>query len=120
MPVQEVPLNFENLKNLNEGRIDKLLKTHLARAAQDCIDRPADKTAREVIMKFTFKPEFDTQTQEAETASCEIECKTRVPVYRTKKFQMRLSNKGFMYNADFPNAIDQPPLPFENGGADLQ
>lgn len=108
--VIEVDLNFSNLKHLDEGRIDKLLMHHLGNIARDCINRPNDKKEREVHLVFRAKPEPDPDTGDAVSAAVEIECKSKVPVYRSRKFQMRLKNGGFTYNQDFPDDLKQPSL----------
>lgn len=107
---QEVSLDFDNLAALDEGRINALLRHHVARIAADCISRPLDKSARKVTLDFIVKPEVDPQTGECDSAFVEIECKSKVPTYRSKTYQMRLSNRGLLFNVDFPDSIDQQPL----------
>lgn len=107
--VIEVPLDFSNLKNLDDGRIDKLLKHHIGNIARDCINRPTDKSARKVTLEFIVKPQPNPEG-DAETASVEVECKSKVPIYRSRRFEMRLSNNGLSFNADFPDDINQPSL----------
>ncbi len=107
--VVEVPLDFTNLTKLDDGRIDKLLKHHLSIAARDCINRPGDKNARKVTLEFICKPQANPEG-DAETASVELECKSKVPIYRSRSFEMRLNNGGFTYNQDFPNDLSQPSL----------
>jgi hypothetical protein len=107
--VEEVPLDFTNLAGIDDGRINRLLAMHLARVAQDCIDRPGDKTKRQVCLTFTVEPVVADDGQ-AETSRIEIECKSKVPVYRSRPYEMRLTKGGFKFNRDFPDAIDQPSL----------
>jgi hypothetical protein len=107
-----VPLNFENLASLDSGKIDKLVRMQLARAAQDCVSRPGDKSPRRVVLEFLFVPIM------AEDASCEtvgatVECKTKVPVYRSKPYEMRVGNQGFLFNEDDPQSVNQGTLPLD-------
>ena len=106
---QLVQLDFSNLSVLDEGRIDKLLKKHIQNIAQDCIDRPGDPTARTMQLNFTVKP-ICTPEGYCENTFVEIECKSKVPVYRSQTFKMRVSRQGLQFNQDFPDEIDQQPL----------
>jgi hypothetical protein len=107
---QTVPLDFSNLAGLDEGRINKVLCAHLQRIAMDCINRPSDKTKRKVSLEFTVSPVIDVDSQECESAKIEIECKSKVPVHRSKPYEMRVTSKGFLFNRDFPDKVDQLPL----------
>lgn len=108
--INEVQLNFENLVELDEGRINRLLMRHIQRISQDCMDRPTDKTKRKVILEFTAEPVYDPDTRECESVKVEIECKSKVPVFRSKTFQMRVTKAGLRFNPDFPDQLDQPSL----------
>lgn len=116
MPRTEiVALDFTNLAGLDEGRINKVLGYHLQRVAMDLINRPGDKTARKVSLDFTIKPQIDLDTGECSSAKVEVECKSKVPVHRSKPYEMLVDSKGFRFNRDFPDTADQAPL-FREGG----
>lgn len=114
MGVKLVPFNFENLAHLDDGRIDKLLKAHVARATQDCLDRPGDKTKRHVTLKISIEPIIDDSGQ-CESTHVEIECLSKVPVFRSRTYEMRATKAGMLFNADFPDELDQQPL-FDRSG----
>ena len=107
--VQEVPLDFAHLQNIDDGKVDALLRFHLQRVAQDCQNRPGDKTKRKVTLEFSAMPVPD-ESGEAFEAYVQIEVKSKLPVHRTKAFAMRLGRNGFAYNQDFPEDLDQPSL----------
>ncbi len=107
--VEEVPLDFTHLQSIDDGKVDALLRFHLQRAAQDCQSRPADKTKRKVTLEFAVSPILD-ESGEAYEAHVQIEVKSKVPVNRTRAFEMRLGRNGFTYNQDFPEDLDQPSL----------
>lgn len=107
---REVPLAFSTLVDLDSGRIDKLLAMHLARIAQDCMNRPGDKTKRKVTLEFEVSPVEDPETRECEHCKVAIECKSKVPTYRSKVFQMRVTKGGLLFNKDFPDSLHQAPL----------
>ena len=107
--VQEVKLNFENLTELDSGKINMLVERHLAQIASDCINRPADETKRKVVLEFFAEP-IPEEDGQCERAKIEIECRSKVPVYRSRRFEMRVSKGGFLFNKDFPGELDQPSL----------
>jgi len=113
MPTETVVLNFSSLNDLHDGRIARLLTQHLKRIAEDCMDRPGDKTKRKVQLEFIAEPIPDDDGG-CDHVNLEIECRSKVPTYRSKKFEMRVSKGGFLFNKDFPDAIDQQGLPFSD------
>lgn len=110
MSVQHVDLTFESLEELDNGRIAVLLKRHLANIAQDCMNRPTDASKRKVALEFNFTPIPDPETRECDSVAVEIECRSKVPVYRSRVFQMSVHRTGFVFNRDFPDHLDQQPL----------
>lgn len=110
MAVQTVDVDFRALHELEGGRYATLLRHHLANLARDCMDRPGDDKERVLTIQFRMKPEMDEDTRDCEKVNMTIEMKSKVPVFRTKKFQLRPHAKGFMINRDFPDDIDQPSL----------
>lgn len=109
MNTRHADLSFETLPALDE-KLVLLLRKHLANVAQDCISRPGDETARKVCLEFIFKPTRDPDTGECDVVNCEVECKSKVPIYRSRVYPMRVHKSGFLFNRDFPEELDQPPL----------
>lgn len=107
--IQELPLNFANLATIDSGKVDKLLRFHLQRIATDLQARPGNTSARRLTLEFNFVPMSD-EAGECEGAKVEIEAKSKIPVYRTKTYEMRVVNNGMLFNQDFPDSKDQPAL----------
>lgn len=105
-----LPLTFANLGRLDDAKIDKCLKHHLQRIAQDCYARPGDTTKRKVTMEFIVEPICDSMTHECTTAKVEIEIKSKVPVHRSQPFPMVCGREGFKFNADFADDLDAQSL----------
>ena len=107
--VVEVPLDFSNLAKIDNGRVDRLLRHHLGRIANDLIARPGDPGQRKITLEFCVVP---IASPEGECDGCrvEIEAKSKVPVYRTKSYEMRVTNGGLSFNQDFPDTLNQPSL----------
>jgi hypothetical protein len=109
MSLQIVPLEFTSLAEIDDGRIQKLLRMHLQRIAQDCMDRPGDKTKRKVTIEFIIDPIVSPEGH-CDDARVTIECKSKVPTYRTKPYEMRVNTRGFAFNEDFPDQVDQSSI----------
>ena len=107
--IQELPLNFQNLATIDNGKVDKLLRFHLQRIAADLQARPGNDSPRKISLELSFVP-IKNDEAECEGAKVEIEAKSKIPVYRTKTYEMRVVNNGMLFNQDFPDAIDQPSL----------
>ncbi|TWT63161.1 hypothetical protein [Rubinisphaera italica] len=88
MPIQERDLTFESLEAMSDGRIAMLLKRHLQNVAADCMNRPHDKAKRKVVLEFIFVPVPDVDDMTVcDRVDMEIECKSKVPTFRTKVIQ---------------------------------
>ena len=107
--IQEVDLSLGNLESMDGGKIARLVKVNLQRLSQDCINRPNDDTPRRLSVEFEFIPLAD-ETGECDSATCKILVKSKVPTYKSKKYEVRVGQRGFAFDADFPDSIDQAPL----------
>lgn len=107
--VELVPLSFENLENLDDGRQAVAFRRHMLRVAQDCMDRPGDSTARVITLKLSVKPVIG-QDGQCERCFLEMEQKSSVPVHRSRPFEMEVTKGGLLFNKDFPETLDQAPL----------
>jgi len=107
--IKLVPLDFGSLQELDDGRQSLAFKKHMARLAQDCIDRPGDGTARVVQLTISVKPVVGEDGQ-CERCFVEMEQKSKVPVQRSRPFEMEVTKGGLMFNQEFPEELDQIPL----------
>ena len=109
--IQEVNLTFQSIEVLANGKIAALLKRHMQNVAMDCMNRPHDKNKRKVTLEFLFSPVPDTEDQNlCDHVDCEIECKSKLPTFRSATMQMRPHASGFIFNQDFPEDLNQQPL----------
>lgn len=111
MPQQTVALDFRTLADLHDGRIAVLLRNNLARISQDCMDRPGDPAKRKVTLEFVCEPVADDDGN-VDHVKMKITCKAKVPEFKSRNYEMRVSKAGFLFNQDFPEAIDAQSLPF--------
>jgi len=113
--VERLQLSIQSLDELDNGIVALQFLRHLQRAANDCLDRPGDKTTRKVTLEFSFSPVCD-QSGTADTAACVAEIKSKIPVHRSKTYEMGLSKAGFTFNRDVPENLNQSVL-FPAGSA---
>lgn len=109
--IQEVNLTFQSIEDLADGKIAALLKRHMQNVATDCMNRPWDKTKRKVTLEFLFSPVPDSDDlNRCDHVDVEIECKSKLPTFRSATMQMRPHASGFIFNQDFPTDLNQQPL----------
>lgn len=94
-------LTFDTLPQL-DGKLQPLLDKHLQAVATDCMNRPTDPTARKVVIEFNFTPVADPQTGECEDVDLIVEARSKVPVYRTRGYRLRVTRGGMGFNSDDP------------------
>ena len=116
--IKLVPLGFRSLEEIDDGRQSAAFRKHMARIAQDCMDRPGDSTARVVTLTLSIKPVTGDDGQ-CESCFVEMEQRSKVPVQRSRPFEMQVTKGGLAFNQEFPDALDQIPL-FPNEGATRQ
>ena len=101
-------LTFRSLKDLDPA-IEPLLDKHVSAISNDCINRPGDKTPRKIILEMVFLPIID-QDGECDEVEMTLECKSKVPVYRTRGHRMRVTRGGIGFNIDSPDNPNQQSL----------
>jgi hypothetical protein len=114
--IQLEKLRLDTLQQL-DPRIEMLFQKHLQNIASDCIHRPGEKATRRLILEFFVEPDVDPDTGECDRVKIAVEGKSKVPVFRTKTFQMDASKDGFRFNSQVPENLDQPSLDFEEDEA---
>lgn len=104
-------LSLETVGKLDQGgalAFEKLL----SRAAADCIDRPADNTARKVTLEFELEPVLDDDMTCTEV-KCRIQATAKLPSYKTKVRSLGVRPGGggmFVFNEDSPDNVRQGTL----------
>jgi hypothetical protein len=105
---------LDNLKDLDGGKAVLAFQTHIVRAANDCLDRPAEPKARTVVLQVELIPVMEPGGDCTEV-SLSIQAKSTVPTHKTKAYSMGLRRNGVLVFApDSPDHIDQTTLDFRN------
>jgi hypothetical protein len=94
----------------NDGKVAVLLKRALERVQYDCRDRPRDKTKRTVILEFTIVPVVRRDEHELDHCLMSVQCKCKLPEYRTDLYQLKADAGGFQFNRDFAGELNQASL----------
>jgi len=98
---------LENLKDLDGGKAAVAFLQHVSRAANDCSDRPGDKTARKVTMEITLLPVMEPGGDCTEVAA-QIRVSSTVPKHQTKAYSFGLRRGGILvFNEDAPDNVNQ-------------
>lgn len=99
-------LSLENLKDLDYGKAAAMFDLALQRAVQDCVDRPGDKTKRNVVFQLDLKPIVDAG---GELEAVEVKClaKHKVPNQQVRSLQLlHRKDKGQDVLAFSPDSSD--------------
>lgn len=105
MPV--VQLTLDSLVNLDLGKGAEAFNRHLRRAVEDCMDRPADTTARKVQLEISLIPIME-QGGDCVEVSAQIHAASKVPPHRTKLYSMGVRKGGILvFNPDSPDNVNQ-------------
>lgn len=108
-------LTLATLGDLDYGKAQEAFNVCLRRAVADISDRPADSTARTVTLQFTMTPVVEPSGDCTEV-EMEIDCKAKIPAYRTKKLSLGIRRGGLLaFRPDSPENINQPPLTMGDG-----
>ena len=113
MAVRLEKLRLDTLGTV-DARIEKLFQKHLAHIVRDCEDRPSDTGERTITLQFAVTPCLNPDTRECDEVGIAIQCKSSVPKFHTKPFQMRVEQGSLLFNADAPDALRQQILPTDD------
>lgn len=105
-----VQLTISSLEELDNGRVAKAFQAELRRAVEDCMDRPSDKNAREVVLTLKLKPiaVTDGGVTDCEGADGEFHVKSKVPTRKSKSYAFQTNKKGHLiYSSNNPEDVAQ-------------
>lgn len=91
--IMEEELSLAALDEIDGGKIGRLIKSQLKRAADDCNDRPADDRSRKVTIEIELIPVCSPQGV-AEAVKTRLKSVCKIPHHQTKQYEMRLTHSG--------------------------
>ncbi len=107
---QVVQFTLESLAELDGGKAVKAFEQHVRRAALDCMDRPADATARKVTLELELVPVLEPGGDCTEV-SARFRAASALPKHQTKLYSLGLRKNGVLvFNPDSPDHVDQSTL----------
>jgi hypothetical protein len=105
-----LPLSLANLKDLDDGKAAAAFDSHLRRIAQDCLDRPADATARGVTLEVVVKPILEDDGS-CDRVDAQISVKSKIPQHKTRVYNFGLRRNGqFAFSEMSPDNFDQTSI----------
>lgn len=93
MPLVE--LNLKSLDELDEGRVATAFVHELKRVVLDCMDRPGDKSARNVSLVFKLTPVI-ADDGSCESANGEFAIHSSTPKRKSKTYNFAVNKKGHL------------------------
>lgn len=106
-------MTLESLKSLDDGRIAAAFDAELARAIEDCQDRPADDKARTVNLTLRLRPQCETNAGLTECSGvlAEFEIAAKVPKRRSKRYELGVRKGGMvLFNDHNPTDFRQTSI----------
>jgi hypothetical protein len=106
-------LTLENLRLLDFGKIGIMFQHHLERCVKDMLDRPGEKKARDVVIRFRMMPNpvVSGNTIDLENVKIAALCESSVPKHTTQVYTMDFRNDGsLVFNPDLPDEPDGQTL----------
>lgn len=90
-------LDLENLRVLDDGRLEAAFEQELRHVVLDLMDRPGDDRERSVQFKVKFKPVCD-ETGECESVNVQVDIGSKLPSRKSRVYDMkaRKSARGAM------------------------
>jgi hypothetical protein len=115
MPVVTENLRLDSIKDI-DPRVEGVFQYHVERARADCLNRPADKTERKVILEVSFEPVMDPESRECDAVNMTIKARSKVPDHASATYKLGVDakRKGLFFNVDNPEDIDQHTIAFDD------
>jgi hypothetical protein len=92
------PLTFENIAEIDAGKIKVAFEQHLQKLVADCAERPGNETARTLSLQLNVVPVIDPDNGNCDDVNIEFEIGSKVPKHRSRMVNcnMRKTNSGQM------------------------
>lgn len=106
-------IDFATLADMDDGKLNLVLRHHVKRASEDCQDRPADNKPREVIVKLTFVPIMEDDG-DAYDAGMQVCVSSKVPTHKSKAYSVGMRRNGtFVCNLNSLGNVNQNTIDFD-------
>jgi len=115
-------LDLENLRVLDDGRLEAAFSQELKHVVLDLMDRPGDDRERSVSFKVKFKPVCD-ERGECESVNVQVDIGCKMPSRKSRVYDMqaRRAQGGPMlvFNELSLEDVTQETLPFDGTPDDV-
>lgn len=86
-------VTLENLQHIADGSVSMAFQRHIARAVEDCEDRPGDKKSRKVTLELEIVP-VQLQDGSVTEVSMEAKVKSSVPAHVSRPIECKVKQGG--------------------------
>ena len=106
----KVSLTLDTVTQLDNGTVSVAFQRHIKRAVEDCMDRPGDKSKRQVIMNCILEPVI-ADDGSCERVNFEIKLRSEVPPHRSRISSCEPRKGGLLlFNPETPENVNQLSL----------
>lgn len=98
-------LSLDSLRELDSGLAVETFQQAVQRAVKDCLDRPAEKKARKVILQMTIVPVpvINGNTIDCDGVKGAFQCRCKVPDVELQQIDFGVQKDGnLIFNPDSP------------------
>ena len=110
-------IDFVSLADMDDGKLNMVLRKHLKRASEDCQDRPADQKPRKVVIEIGYVPLLEPQG-DATDSWMQVKIRSNIPDHVSKPYSVGMRRNGtFVFNNNSLNNVNQNTIDFDGEDA---
>lgn len=115
-----IPLSADTISKLHNGVFGSRINDCIDKIVKDIVDRPINGAGKHETRKLNIKLEFIPETtleegaHRLEAINVEGTVSGDIPVYRTKRTDVRIRGGRVMFNQHNPEQFHQPTLAFKD------
>jgi len=106
-------VDFNSLSEMDDGVLNLVLRKHLKRAADDCMDRPGDQKPRKIKIEIGYVPML-LPSGEAYDAGMQVKIASSIPDHVSQAYNVGMRKNGtFVFNANALDSVNQNTMDFD-------
>jgi len=106
-------VDFNTLAEMKDGAFNLVLRKHLKRAADDCMDRPGDSKPRKIKVEIGYVPML-LPSGDAYDAGMQLKISSSIPEHVSQQYCVSMRKNGtFVVNLDSLDSVNQNTMDFD-------